>query len=188
MLVFAASDTIALSLPLLAGASVRRAGNGLRSTKEPVIASAIPEPPQLSISTASEGDHTVVALHGELDVSSSELVYREVADLRRVGIESLVLDLRGLTFLDSTGLQVLLALRNDAKRARRPFSLVPGSPDVQRVFTLTATRTLFDWRPARDTSSVARADGLQRLLVETREQSLRFRTAEQHERGIRGAH
>ena len=48
--------------------------------------------------------------------------------------------------LDSTGLRVLLSLRNDAKRDGHSLVLIPGSPAVQRVFALTATRTLFDWR------------------------------------------
>jgi anti-anti-sigma factor len=49
-------------------------------------------------------------------------------------------------FLDSMGLRVLLSLRNDAKRDGHSLVLVPGPRAVQRVFALTATRTLFDWR------------------------------------------
>jgi anti-anti-sigma factor len=54
-------------------------------------------------------------------------------------------DLRGVGFLDATALRTLLVLRNDARRARRALVLVPGSPTVQRVFTLTRTGGLFDW-------------------------------------------
>jgi len=34
----------------------------------------------------------------------------------------------------------------EVERARQSFALVPGPRDVQRVFALTATRGLFDWR------------------------------------------
>jgi anti-anti-sigma factor len=126
------------------------------------------------MSIAAEGDDTVVALFGELDVATTELVHNQVADLRRAGIENFVLDLRGLTFMDGSGLQLLLVLRNAAERAGRPFSLVPGSPAVQRVFALTATSTLFDWR----TVHFSRRTHLQRLQVKTRAESIRLRQAE----------
>jgi anti-anti-sigma factor len=142
--------------------------------EEPVIASAISDPAGFSMSIAAEGDDTVVALFGELDIATTELVHNQVADLRRAGIENFVLDLRGLTFMDGRGLQMLLVLRNAARRAGRPFSLVPGSPAVQRVFALTATSTLFDWR----TVHFSRRMHLQRLQVKTRAESIRRRQAE----------
>jgi hypothetical protein len=36
-------------------------------------------------------------------------------------------------------------LRNDARRCGQRLTLVPGPPQVQRVFFLTGTRRLFDW-------------------------------------------
>jgi anti-anti-sigma factor len=149
-------------------------------TKEPVIASAISDPAGFSISVAAEGDDTVLALFGELDIATTQLVHRRVADLRRAGIENFVLDLRGLTFMDGSGLQLLLVLRNAAKRARRPFALVPGSPAVQRIFTLTATTTLFDWRDIH----YSRRTHLQRLQAATRAESIRRRQAELRRRPV----
>jgi anti-anti-sigma regulatory factor len=45
-----------------------------------------------------------------------------------------------------SGLRLLLALRSDAQRDGHILRLVPGSPEVQRIFALTGTRTLFEWR------------------------------------------
>ncbi len=94
-----------------------------------------------------------VAPTGDLDSASSLSVEREVRQLYGSGVERVVLDLRGVGFLDSSGLRALIGLRNDAKRTSRGLTLVPGPPDVQRIFSLTATRGLFDWReddrPAR---------------------------------------
>ena len=92
-------------------------------------------------------DHpaVVIAPTGDLDVSSTDAVLAEVREQRAAGAEDIVIDLRRVGFLDSSGLRALLTLRNDAKRARHRLQLIPGTRQVQRVFDLTATRTLFDW-------------------------------------------
>jgi len=48
--------------------------------------------------------------------------------------------------MDSTGLRLLISLRNTAKREGHRLMVVPGPRQVQRIFDLTATRGLFDWR------------------------------------------
>ena len=83
---------------------------------------------------------------GELDLASIDRLEREVGELRGVGFEELVVDLRGVEFLDSAGLRLLLSLRDDAQRGGYGLALVRGPACVQRVFELTATSGLFDWR------------------------------------------
>lgn len=87
-----------------------------------------------------------VVPEGDLDLSTVDRVEREVAGLRAGGFDHIVLDLRHVGFLDSSGLRLLLSLRNTAKRTGHALTLIPGSREVQRVFELTATRSLFDWR------------------------------------------
>lgn len=48
-----------------------------------------------------------------------------------------VVDLRALTFMDSTGLQALLHGHQEAQRTARSFSLIRGTPTVMRVFELS---------------------------------------------------
>ncbi|MGH2918440.1 MAG: STAS domain-containing protein [Solirubrobacteraceae bacterium] len=99
-----------------------------------------------SISVAP-GDHeAVVTSTGELDLVSAPLLQREVQLLLRAGFDHVVLDLRHIEFMDSTGLQVLLSLRNSAQRDGQRLILVAGRNEVQRIFDITATRGLFDWR------------------------------------------
>jgi anti-sigma B factor antagonist len=79
-----------------------------------------------------------VALRGELDL---EHAYTFDEELRRVEGERpscLVLDLRGLSFLDSSGLARLLAANRRAKRDRRKLLLVRGGVAVQRLLAITA--------------------------------------------------
>jgi anti-anti-sigma factor len=86
-----------------------------------------------------------VALTGELDMSSA-LVFDE--ELRRVEAEDLprtvVLDLRSLKFLDSTGLRLILSAHARARRCGRRLRIVPGSDAVKRIFRLTGMDNRLD--------------------------------------------
>lgn len=99
-----------------------------------------------SLSVVPDRNEVGVVLTGDLDVGSADLLERKVRELQGSGFERIVIDLGGTEFMDSAGLRVLLALRNDAVRNHHNLTLVPGPPAVQRVFDLTATRGLFDWR------------------------------------------
>ena len=100
----------------------------------------------LSSSVVPDRSEIVVVPASDLDASSADSLDGEMRELPRLGFDRVVIDLRGVGFVDSMGLRVLLSLRNDAKRDGHSLVLIPGSPAVQRVFALTATRTLFDWR------------------------------------------
>jgi anti-anti-sigma factor len=103
--------------------------------------------PAFTVSVASDGPEIVAAPRGDLDLAVADAFERQIRELGREG-RIVVIDLRGVDFLDSSGLRSLLALRNDAKRNHHQLVLVPGPPPVRRVFHLTATRGLFDWREA----------------------------------------
>jgi anti-anti-sigma factor len=77
----------------------------------------------------------VVALHGELDL---ETVDEARAALRSVMTKpSVTLDLRSLSFIDSTGLRLILEIDAHARQDGFNFFVVRGGQDVQRVFDIT---------------------------------------------------
>ena len=78
----------------------------------------------------------VVAPRGELDLYSVEDVRAAIAE-RPDECELVVLDLRNLTFFDTSGIRLVVETLRvlDADGVR--FALVRGRPDVQRLFTLT---------------------------------------------------
>jgi anti-anti-sigma factor len=98
-----------------------------------------------TISIHPDVDRVGIAPVGELDIATVDLLHDEVADLRRTGVEHVVLDLSRISFMDGRGLALLVVLRDDARRCGHRLTLVPGPPRVQRVFTLTRTAGLFDW-------------------------------------------
>jgi anti-sigma B factor antagonist len=85
-----------------------------------------------------------IALRGELDL---EHAYTFDEEMRRVEGERppcVVLDLKGLSFLDSSGLARLLAANRRARRERRRLLLVRGSVPVQRLMAITAVGQHFE--------------------------------------------
>lgn len=93
-----------------------------------------------------ERDHVIVAPRGDLDMATVGLVEGELQRLRDSGFDSIVLDLRGLTFMDSSGLHLITRWANDASQDGFVFELEPGPPVVQRVFELTSMTKLLPFR------------------------------------------
>ena len=78
-----------------------------------------------------------VALRGELDLSTIDKVEQELTRVEADGHELIVLDLSGLTFLDSTGLRTIVTADQRARRAGRRVVVRKGPETVHRVFTIT---------------------------------------------------
>jgi anti-sigma B factor antagonist len=78
---------------------------------------------------------TVLAPSGELDLASGPELE---AELERVkASELIIVDLRQLEFIDSTGLSVLVKANQQAQEAGRRFALVNGGSQIQRLLSLT---------------------------------------------------
>jgi anti-anti-sigma factor len=86
----------------------------------------------------------VLALDGELDCVNEGLARAEVEIALERGGEALVIDLRGLTFMDPRGVHVLLDARRLCARLRRRLYLIPAPPRVQRVLALCNVLGEFD--------------------------------------------
>jgi len=107
----------------------------------------------LSLHVVPDRAEVAVVLAGELDLHSAHVLETQVAELRDAGFDRIVVDLSDVCLIDSSGLRVLITLRNAARRRRHGLELVPAPADTQRVFDLTATRALFDWRAPRRAAS-----------------------------------
>jgi anti-sigma B factor antagonist len=77
------------------------------------------------------------ALSGELDLVSSPALGRAMEDQTHADAELIVIDLRRLEFMDSTGLHMVLRIQQAAHDAGRRFALIRGPEQVQRLFDLT---------------------------------------------------
>jgi anti-anti-sigma factor len=91
----------------------------------------------LSIDVSNEGERVVVSLDGELDLASVSLLESEVESAAADGPATIVLDLRKLEFIDSTGLRTILSLDKHCTERGQTFALVRGSQQVQRLMNMT---------------------------------------------------
>jgi len=78
-----------------------------------------------------------VVLTGELDLSTIQKVEQELTRVEGEGPAIVALDLSRLTFLDSSGLRVIVSADQRARRENRRFVVVRGPETVQRVFSIT---------------------------------------------------
>jgi anti-anti-sigma factor len=79
-------------------------------------AAAIADVTALSAQSRREGDVHTIALRGELDLAAEDAVARELAAAERSDAGAIVLDLSEVTFIDSSGIRLLL-LANTRSRA-----------------------------------------------------------------------
>ncbi len=91
----------------------------------------------LSIDVSREGERVVLSLDGELDLASVPLLESAVENATLDGPATIVLDLRKLEFIDSTGLRAILSLDKRSTERGQTFALVRGSQQVQRLMNMT---------------------------------------------------
>jgi len=85
---------------------------------------------------ARVGPHTVIGVTGELDVASSPALRDRLLALVNRGAPSLVVDLRGVTFIDSTGVGSLLRIHHRQGLVGGLVHFVADQPAVLRVLDL----------------------------------------------------
>ena len=78
-----------------------------------------------------------LVVSGELDLASAEVLTSQMKQLESTEPPLLVLDLRELDFMDSTGLRTVIAADNRAKDRGARLVIVRASEEVNRVFRLT---------------------------------------------------
>jgi anti-anti-sigma factor len=106
---------------------------------------------ELSVGVIRNDDRYTLILTGELDLASAPAIAQIVPELCASGATEIVLDLRQLAFMDSTGLRTILSSKTTCERHLCEFSLIPGPRAVQRVFELTGLAEKLPFRePAED--------------------------------------
>ena len=91
------------------------------------------------------GSRPVIVVEGELDLSSCELLEAAFRRMDAGEPAETVLDLRAVTFLDSTGLSLLLAEESRARADGRRLLLVRPPEPAARVFRLTRLEDRFEF-------------------------------------------
>jgi len=94
---------------------------------------------QFNMHSERRGNDHVLALSGELDLATAPHVEAELQLAEATDADQIVVDLCGLDFIDSTGLQLIVNADARSKANGQRLRLLPGPPQVQRIFEITAT-------------------------------------------------
>jgi anti-sigma B factor antagonist len=103
-----------------------------------------PTPGELVICAEHAPDAAiVVTLEGELDLASAAKLEEELLLIEAGRPPRIVIDLSGLTFMDSTGMRTLALAQRRSLAERHELLLRRGPHQVQRVFELTGSVEMF---------------------------------------------
>jgi anti-sigma B factor antagonist len=89
------------------------------------------------VEVRNQGAAAVIAVSGELDLASSPTLQEELERVSSSDAKLLIIDLRELDFMDSTGLSVLVRAHQRAEEQGRQLAMVKGPQQVQRLLSLT---------------------------------------------------
>jgi anti-sigma B factor antagonist len=96
------------------------------------------------------GDAALVIPTGELDHGAVPELKACLDRACALALPRVVLDLRELEFVDSSGLGALLTARREAGEAAKAFSLIAGHPGIGRALAIAGVVDVFTWTPAAE--------------------------------------
>ncbi|MFD2168863.1 anti-sigma F factor antagonist [Tumebacillus lipolyticus] len=92
----------------------------------------------MQISTEVQGVTLIVRMAGELDHHTAEMVRRQVeSELDRSATENLILNLEQLSFMDSSGLGVILGRYKRVTQAGGRMALCSVNDQLKKLFELS---------------------------------------------------
>ncbi|MEZ5126568.1 MAG: STAS domain-containing protein [Thermoleophilia bacterium] len=97
-----------------------------------------------SVSSERQGATTgIVTLAGEVDIYTAPRFKEGMLELLDGGVHTLIVDLSGVTFIDSTALGVLIGGLRRVHDAGGSMALVVATPAVERVLSITGLDRVF---------------------------------------------
>jgi anti-sigma B factor antagonist len=117
------------------------------------------DPAPFRIVVQMERDVVRVSPFGDVDMDTVGQIRAQLENVTATGAKHVVLDLRGVTFLDSTGRHLALEADAASRAQGWKFGLVGGPADVQRVFDLTGARARLPFLTASELAVLLTAPG-----------------------------
>lgn len=110
----------------------------------------------LTVDVGKAGDLTVVRLTGEVDLATASTLEEALGEIESDG-HPLIIDLSAVSFLDSSGLSVLVKARQRLERTdgTNGLRLVVSRPIIRRVFEVTGLADVFDLAATLDEATSA---------------------------------
>jgi anti-anti-sigma factor len=110
--------------------------------REPSPAEQLIAVGELTMYSERVGEVHTIRLAGELDLATADEVQRELERVEGTDAASIVIDLAGVTFMDSTGVRLLVNAHTRSRGDTNRLSMLRGGPAVQRVMQLSGVDVL----------------------------------------------
>lgn len=111
--------------------------------------------PQLDVTVRRQGTTRTISAAGEIDLASAGRLRAPLLAELRDGAETLVLDLGETSFIDSSGVHLVLEVDARARDLGARLVILPGPPDVQRIFELCGLASVLNIADANGADAVA---------------------------------
>lgn len=100
---------------------------------------------ELKVSSRSQGDHAVVIAAGEIDLYTAPRLHSELAAViaNSAPETRIVVDMSGVEFCDSTGMNVLLSCLRQARQRGGELELAAPRPAVKKILQVTGLDAVF---------------------------------------------
>ena len=99
---------------------------------------------ELSTRIDARNGVTSIALSGELDMATAPILNDQLTVTEQDGSKAIVLDLRDLSFMDSSGLHELVQAYRRSETNGHRLLVVGANPSTRRLCELTGTEFLLD--------------------------------------------
>lgn len=101
-----------------------------------------PKPGSFDIASAADDGTVTVTLRGELDLASVGSLEERLLALEQGELERIVVDLSAVSFIDSSGLRVLLLADGRARERGHELVFTPATEPVHRMLEMTGALDL----------------------------------------------
>ena len=99
---------------------------------------------ELNVSTRFHDDHTIVTISGEIDLYTAPRLHSELAAVLADGMPArVVIDMSGVEFCDSTGMNVLLSCLRRVRERGGELEIASPKPAVRKILQVTGLDSVF---------------------------------------------
>jgi anti-sigma B factor antagonist len=112
---------------------------------------------ELNVSSRFHDDHTIVTICGEIDLYTAPRLHSELAGLLADGMPArVVIDMSGVEFCDSTGMNVLLSCLRRARERGGELEIAAPKPAVRKILQVTGLDSVFTLVEVADPRGISR--------------------------------
>jgi anti-sigma B factor antagonist len=99
---------------------------------------------ELNVSSRFHDDHTIVTIAGEIDLYTAPRLHSELGAVLVDGMPTrVVIDMSGVGFCDSTGMNVLLSCLRRVRERGGELEIASPRPGVRKILQVTGLDSVF---------------------------------------------